>query len=82
MRQYDLTDPGSATTPRVMIAAEETELERKLQWQLANAVCVIDMLMRGHIGVVMREPDGKALTLIDISGELADRIDDVFKDYP
>ncbi|MEE8425886.1 MAG: hypothetical protein V3S15_01285, partial [Woeseiaceae bacterium] len=59
---------------RLQVPGDE---ERKLQWQLASAVCVIDMMLE--------ETGDKregGVTCYDISQGLFDRIADVFKDYP
>ncbi len=53
--------------------------ERRLAWQLANAVCVIDMML-DHIGVQSAELP--VVKIYPISNDLCDRVADVFKDYP
>ena len=48
---------------------------REMEWELANAVCVIRMLMDGYAGVTLHRD--RFFTMIDIPGGLADRIEDI-----
>ncbi len=66
---------------KILVAKIEAEdalrRERKLQWQLAEATCLVYLLM-----LECSHSVGPGVIMYDLSDELCDRAASVFKDYP